>query len=197
MRQIPLDLPKGIVDLGGKRPRPEEVPVSHVIPKRKVPVRLQLDSGEAVEGRVYLDYIDVIHRGEQTLLDKFNDDYEWFPLAGEDGVQILNRRRVLTVEPGDGLPPELVRKENSPVFRREEVTLVLPGGLRLAGQIAMDLPDEFSRVSDFLNFPQSFFALERSEGPVLVAKDHLVGIVPHERPPVLPAGSDASAAESD
>ncbi len=165
--------------------------MSHVIPKRKISVELHLDSGDRVEGHVFLDFIDVIHRGEQTLLDKLNDDYEWFPLARPDGVEITNRRCVVTVEPGDGVPDAMIRKENSPVFRREEVTVKLIGDRRLSGQIAMDLPDEFSRVSDFLNFPQSFFALERSEGPVLIAKGHVLAIHAHERPPVMPDGDDA------
>ncbi len=67
----------------------------------------------------------------------------------------------------------------------------------LTGRLAMDLPDEFSRVSDFLNFPQDFFAVERGEdGPVLVAKDHVIGIVPHEKPPAMPDGSDVSVEEN-
>ena len=169
--------------------------MSHAIPKRKISVRLHLDSGDRLEGHVFLDYIDVIHRGDQTLLDKLNDDYEWFPLALPGGVEITNRGRVVSLEPGDGVPEGMIRKENSPVFRREEVTVKLVDGRRLSGQIAMDLPDEFSRVSDFLNFPQSFFALERSEGPVLIAKEHVLAIVPHEKPPVLPDGDDAEMEE--
>jgi hypothetical protein len=108
----------------------------------------------------------------------------------------VNRGRVALVEPGDDVAPELVSTASSPVFRREEVTLILADGEEIGGRIAMDLPDEFSRVSDFLNFPQSFFALERPEGTVIVAKEHVSGIVPHEKPPVLPAGSDVPAEES-
>ncbi len=171
--------------------------MNHVIPKRKVSIRLHLDTGDRLDGNIYLDFIDVIHRGEQTLLDKFNDDYDWFPLSGTDGVEILNRARVVLVEPGEGVPEQMVRREGSGVFRLEDVTLRLPGGRDLTGRLAMDLPDEFSRVSDFLNFPQDFFAVERGEdGPVLVAKDHVIGIVPHEKPPAMPGGSDVSVEEN-
>jgi len=164
--------------------------MSGVIPKRKVAVRLRLHSGEERHGMVYLDYIDVIHRGEQTLLDKFNDDYPWFPFLSTTGeVEILNRDWITQVDPGDGIPQQMVRKEDSPVFRREQVSLSLLDGRRLEGRIAMDLPDEFSRVSDFVNFPQNFFALETAQGPVLVSKRHVKALTPHEEPPSLPGST--------
>ncbi|HET9887942.1 MAG TPA: hypothetical protein VFR10_10545 [bacterium] len=170
--------------------------MSSVIPKRKVAVRLRLDTGEERRGSLYLDYIDVIHRGEQTLLDKFNDDYPWFPFLTVEGqVEILNRDWVSQVEPGEGISQQLVRKENSPVFRRERVTLTLVDGRHLDGHIAMDLPDEFSRVSDFLNFPQNFFALEAAHGPVLVSKRHVKALTPHEEPPALPGSTKTRIGE--
>jgi len=171
-----------------------EEPLSHVIPKRKVAVRLRLASGERLEGSVFLDYIDPIHRGEQTLLDKFNDDSSWFPLATALGVEMVNRENVWLVEPGDGIPAEKVRRETSPVFRTERVTVRLPDGTLLEGRIAMDLPDEFSRVSDFLNFPEDFCALETEVGPVLVAKRHAATLLPHEKPP---AAAPANAPDSE
>lgn len=162
--------------------------MSGTVPKRKVSARIRLVSGEERRGSLFLDFIDVIHRGEQTLLDKFNDDYAWFPivLADGGGVEIVNRDLVAQVEPDRGVAVELVRKENSPVFRLESVAVELADGTRLDGRIAMDLPDEFSRVSDFLNFPQNFFALETSSGPILVSKRHVKVLVPHEEPPALP-----------
>ena len=60
----------------------------------------------------------------------------------------------------------------------------------------MDLPDEFSRVSDFLNFPQDFFVLYSGHGPVLVAKRHVQSLVPHERPPVMPQSASTGAEDS-
>jgi hypothetical protein len=166
--------------------------MNHVIPKRRVDVRVHLASGECRRGSVFLDYIDVIHRGEQTLLDKFNDDYAWFALSDlrERRVDIVNRSHVLVVEPDHGLPRELVRKEDSPIFRREGVTISLSSGREISGKIAMDLPDEFSRVSDFLNFPQNFFAVDTDTGPVIVSKIHVVSLTPHERPPALPNAAE-------
>jgi len=170
--------------------------MSHVIPKREVPVRVTLESGDLLVGRVFLDYIDVIHRGEQTLLDKFNDDSGWFPARNADGaIEIVNRARVVLVEPGDGLPADLVRKESGAVFRRESVGVRLSSGAVLEGHIAMDLPDEFCRVSDFLNFPQDFFALETADGPVLVAKRHVAALQPQEAPPAVPGVTDAGIGE--
>ncbi|MEZ5066498.1 MAG: hypothetical protein R3B81_17350 [bacterium] len=165
--------------------------MSHVIPKREVGIVLHLETGEVLRGTVFLDFIDVIHRGEQTLLDKTNDENVWFPLKQEDGtVEVVNRERVVLVEPGLGVTADLVRKECAAVFREERVTVKLHSDRVLVGRIAMDLPDEFSRVSDFLNFPQNFFALETDDGPVLVSKEHVASLVPHERPPVPGSAAD-------
>lgn len=165
--------------------------MSHVIPKREVAIQVHLSGGASLLGSVFLDFIDVIHRGEQTLLDKFNDEHAWLPIRTEDGnVEVVNRSLVTRVEPGLGVSAEFVRKENAAVFREERVTVKLASEEVLVGRIAMDLPDEFSRVSDFLNFPQNFFALETEEGPVLVAKEHVISLVPHEKPPVPDAAGE-------
>lgn len=160
--------------------------MSHAIPKREVTVKMHLADGRTLQGPVFLDFIDVIHRGAQTLLDKLNGDASWLPVRERQGIQIVNRDRVVTVEPADGVDPDLVRKDSAEVVRRESVTVRLAGERLLSGRIAMDLPDEFSRVSDFLNFPEDFFALETEEGPVLVSKRHVVSLQPHERPPAAP-----------
>lgn len=156
--------------------------MSNVVPKREVSVRIRLASGEVRTGTVFLDFIDVIHRGAQTLLDKLNGDSEWLPLRGSAGIEVLNRAGVVLVESGDGAGAEYVRRDNSSVTRRESVTVRIPGDA-LEGHLAMDLPDEFSRVSDFLNFPDAFFALETSRGPVLLAKRHISALVPHGASP--------------
>jgi len=167
-----------------------------------VPVRQAAEvTGHAVR-QLYLTagVSDVyLETGEQTLLDKFNDDYQWFPLRDVDGgVLIVNRNRVVLVEPGPDLSPDLVRKESGAVFRRESVAVRCDGlGATLHGQIAMDLPDEFCRVSDFLNFPQDFFALETESGPVLVGKQHVVSLRALEAPPSVPGLQDTGVGERD
>ena len=160
--------------------------MSHAVPKREVPVKVHLSDGRSSIGSVFLDYIDVIHRGSQTLLDKLNGDATWLPMREGSGIAIVNRARVVTVEPTEGMDPDLVRKDSAAVVRRESVSVRLIGERTLSGRIAMDLPDEFSRVSDFLNFPEDFFALETDHGPVLVSKQHVLCLMPHESPPAAP-----------
>jgi hypothetical protein len=156
--------------------------LSNVVPKREVPVRIRLASGEVRTGTVFLDFIDVIHRGAQTLLDKLNGDSEWLPLRGSAGIEVLNRAGIVLMESAEGAAAEYVRRDTSSATRREAVSVSIPGDV-LQGHLAMDLPDEFSRVSDFLNFPDAFFALETPRGPVLLAKRHVSGLVPHGAAP--------------
>ncbi len=172
--------------------------MDHVIPKRRIDVLVRLENGDTVAGGAFLNYIDAIHRGEQTLLDKLNDDFTWFPINGDDDdVELLNRRHVVLVQPGPDVPPELVHpdleREGGEHFRREGVTLRLGSDLMIEGRIPMNLPEEFSRISDFLNFPQDFFVVETPDGPVLVSKVHVISLTPHENPPAMP--SDAGNAD--
>jgi len=173
--------------------------VDPVIPKRKVAVLVRLRNGETVAGHVFLDYIDAVHRGDQTLLDKLNDDFSWFPLSGDDGdVEILHRRHVELVQPGPDVPSDWVREDleaSAEHYRSETVTLRLESGLTLHGRIAMDLPEEFSRISDFLNFPQDFFAVETDDGAVLVSKTHVFSLAPHDSPPALPSDAGRGGEE--
>jgi hypothetical protein len=153
---------------------------------------VRLRNGDTVAGYVFLDYIDVIHRGDQTLLDKLNDDFPWFPVNGDDkDVEILNRRHVVLVQPGTSVAADLVRPDLRETagghVRIESVTLRLASDLTLEGQVPMELPEEFSRISDFLNFPQDFFAVETDDGPVLVSKRHVISLAPHDGPPALPS----------
>jgi hypothetical protein len=173
--------------------------VDHVVPKRKIAVLVRLQNGETVAGHAFLDYIDVIHRGDQTLLDKLNDDFPWFPVNGDDDdVEILNRRHVVLVQPGPDVPANLVRPElegKAQHYRSEGAMLRLESGLTIEGRIPMDLPEEFSRLSDFLNFPENFFAVETDDGPVLVSKAHLTSLVPHDGPPALPTDAGRGGEE--
>lgn len=174
--------------------------MDHVVPKRKVAVLVRLRNGDTVAGHVFLDYIDVIHRGQQTLLDKLNDDFPWFPVNGDDtDTEILNRRHVVLVQPGAEVPDDLVRPELRETagghVRVENVTLRLESDLTLEGEVPMELPEEFSRLSDFLNFPQDFFAIETAHGPVLVSKRHVMSLSPHDGPPALPSDAGRGGEE--
>jgi hypothetical protein len=102
------------------------------------------------------------------------------------------------VQPGPDVPANLVRPElegKAQHYRSEGAMLRLESGLTIEGRIPMDLPEEFSRLSDFLNFPENFFAVETDDGPVLVSKAHLTSLVPHDGPPALPTDAGRGGEE--
>ena len=64
------------------------------------------------------------------------------------------------------------------VTRQEDVTLTLTNGSTMHGRIWMGLPQDRSRLSDFLNMGEEFFPLLIPGGIHLVRTDAVVKAVP-------------------
>jgi hypothetical protein len=63
------------------------------------------------------------------------------------------------------------------LFTREErVRVRLIGGAAFEGVLAMELPQEFNRTSDFLNAEEDFFPLSSASGTLLVNKRRLLEV---------------------
>lgn len=94
-----------------------------------------------------------------------------FPLEdGESGVLLVNPLDVEGVQPAEGTPTELVRRESFGPLREERIRVRFRSGTELEGIVRFELPQNLNRVSDFLNGPESFYALDTPEGVWLVHK---------------------------
>jgi hypothetical protein len=110
----------------------------------------------------------------RTLLERLNALDRVIPVHLEDSeVLLLNRQEILWVKPGPDVDDDWVAPPAYQVTREERVVLDLGDSASLDGVLRMELPQEFNRVSDFMNGPEDFLPLATGEGLVLVNKQHV------------------------
>jgi hypothetical protein len=140
------------------------------IPRRAVSVRLLLDDGRILEGRLYAaagdgdDYEGVVAR--------LNDPEEDFvPLAVGNDRFLLQKAGIVTAE--------LLDRPDSPDpvgARVVAARLSLMGGTALLGHLRVEMPPERARVLDYLNAAPRFIPLWSDRGVVLVQRRAIVTV---------------------
>lgn len=152
--------------------------MSRYIEKLRVPVRLALSGCEPVEGHLSLSPRAELHDGPETLLERLNAPTRVVPFHrdGDGSVLLLVRERIEWVLAGPGVASPLVRRPHFQHTREEQVHVRLTGGGSHEGVLAIEMPHEFNRVSDFLNEADDFFPLQTHEGTLLVSKACLLDV---------------------
>jgi hypothetical protein len=143
------------------------------VPRRLVHVRLLLDDGRTVEGRLFTALSGPDGRPER-LIDHLNDPTEEFiPFAiGEDRL-LIGKAGIVYVQMAER-PDEIEGVAGPGRGRRAAVRLTLTGGISLLGQFAIDMPPERSRVVDYLNAAPRFLPLAGEGQVTLVQRNHVV-----------------------
>lgn len=151
---------------------------SGYVEKIKVPVRLALRGEAAEPGCLSLSPYAELHEGPETLLERLNQPTRIVPFHRDsDGaVLLVNRVAIEFVEAAAGLDPAFVRPPAYRFTREERVRVRLIGGAAFEGVLAMELPQEFNRTSDFLNAEEDFFPLSSASGTLLVNKRRLLEV---------------------
>lgn len=150
----------------------------HYVEKLRVPVRFALWGESPVEGFFSLSPHAEMHAGPETLLERLNAPSRIVPVqSAEDGaVLLVNRAQLAWVEAGPDVAPMLVRPVTFMSTREERVRVRLAGGETLQGILAIEMPTEFNRASDFLNGHEDFFALALASGVRLINKSRLLDV---------------------
>jgi hypothetical protein len=136
------------------------------IPRRRVPVRIQLADNSVVSGELYAD-VRGADGAPGRVLDRLNDPLEtYLPLASDDKHILLNKAGITTVQLSVGEGGALGRGLTSD--RELRVRMILSNGKRLDGSIRAPL-EEHARLLDYLNSTnQMFFALQGEKKATLI-----------------------------
>lgn len=142
------------------------------VPKRRVPVRISVASQPEREALIFVGERAESHSGPERPSDVMNGDDGFFAIEAEGGtVEFLRRGVVAFVRAPAQIETEEIQAEDESTF---QLTLLLDDGRRLDGRVRYLLPASARRVLDFLNLPDRFLRLERTEDVLLVNKQRIV-----------------------
>jgi len=150
--------------------------VAEFVDKQRLAVRVCMAWGEPLDGTLMLAPQAQFHDGPETLLERLNtpDRVVPFQLPEGGGTLLLMRDAIEWVLAGNEVDPSLVAPPRYRVTREEQVRLSFLAGGELSGLLQMELPEMFSRASDFLNGAEDFFPLLAATGVVMVNKRQVV-----------------------
>ena len=150
------------------------------VPKRRVEVAVELAGG--LERRVSLFLAESApgHAGRERVSDLLEGD-GFVPAldAAAGGITFLRRAAILVMsapsEPTIGSADELT------LPTEHEVDVALDDGRVLHGVLSYALPEDRSRLVDYLNEPARFLPLHRDGEVLFVNKDHVTRVSALER----------------
>ena len=132
--------------------------------------------GRQFPGRIFLPSSASHHAGVMRAEEWMNEPNEFFPLLPDGGEipVILNKREILVIS----VPASADRDEAlEDVPMRERRLTVECSALRLTGTILIDMPEEHSRVLDYLNRPGPFLTLREGDRHFLVCKARITRVL--------------------
>lgn len=122
-------------------------------------VAFHLSDGGEVRGAVFLRLHEAHHTGLQKVGELLNDEQRFLPIKTGGETFLLNKRHIVAAavpaaEEGDDL-----------MFlgKQYAISVITTLGLKFQGDIYVNLPEENSRVKDYLNQSTPFLPLIRSE----------------------------------
>ncbi len=149
------------------------------VEKIRVPVRLARSGQPPIAGLISLSPRAELHDGPETLLECLNAAPRVLPfqLADGDSVLLVSREHIDWVESDASIEARLVRPPTFMATREERVRVRTAAGETFEGVIAMEMPHEFNRASDYLNGPEAFFPLRTPTGTRLLNKARVVDVL--------------------
>jgi len=143
------------------------------IPKHRAELEVTSPDGEARSFSVFLAECTT-HGGPERVCDLLNGPREFLPAIDcKTDATIFLARSSIAVARVEG-PLWDVDELNLPI--EHEVEVVLTSGRVIAGLISYVLPNENSRVVDYLNDPAPFLAVVEGERVALVNKRYVQSV---------------------
>ncbi len=150
------------------------------IPRVSIPASLLLTEGDGRAGAIYVMERVPHHTGPETPLEMLNRPDGFFPFlpAGEGTIMLVAKAQtiMLSVAPDDtAQDPARVS-----AAKLVAVQLTLVNGSRLQGFATAELPEYHSRLLDYLNDPNPFFAVAANDEFHFVNRAHVLYARPED-----------------
>jgi hypothetical protein len=131
--------------------------------------------GRVLRGRVFLPATAASHPGAMRAEEWMNDPVPFFPFLpdGEGSPVILNKEQLVVITVSASADHDDTLDEVGAPLRRVSVEC---GGLRLVGDVLVDMPANHSRLLDLLNRDGAFLNVRDGERHHLVAKSRITRV---------------------
>ena len=150
------------------------------VERRLVPVAIRFAGQEVLRGQIFLSPMAKRHAGPETVLDLMNDPEPFFVLRVEEEtpVRMINKERIVEVEIASA---EQFGEDEDPTStgaKEEPVSITFQDDFVLAGTAYVEMPAAKSRLIDFLNIEEKFFALRAGDSAHIVSRKHISHVKP-------------------
>ncbi len=129
--------------------------------KVRMPVTLSIIDNSLIEGNIFLSEYSPIHHGREMVKDMFNSGKDFFPieLKNDNSIILINKYNVIKVilVERDRLEVELT------MGKKQKAKITLSNGEIVTGMFVVEMPEEKSRLSDFLNNPDKYLYIEKED----------------------------------
>lgn len=145
------------------------------VPTLALPAEVLTVDGRSAVGRIFVPAAAHSHGGAMRADEWMNEPADFFPFLPDDAEQpvLLNRHEVLILTvPAHADAGDLVDTVPLP----EKTVTVDCRGRRLSGRLVIDMPEEHSRVLDYLNRPGRFLTLRDGPRHHLVQKSRITRV---------------------
>ena len=151
------------------------------IPRVSVAARLLLTDGDPRLGEIYVMERVPHHTGPETPLEMLNRTESFFPFRpeGNGAVLLVTKAHtiMLSVAADAAAAQDPARLSAAKLV---EVELTLAGGSTLQGFATAELPEQHSRLLDYLNDPGPFFAVSAGDEFHFVNRAHVLYARPED-----------------
>jgi len=120
--------------------------------------------GTRESGNFFLSPRSANHTGRESIAELLNGERSYIPLELREGnIVLLQKRSMVMVF----VEADEVRKDSA-YQRQVPARVCFLSGENMEGTVYLDLPQNRSRLSDFLNYSKQFFYLEAGDKDCLV-----------------------------
>ncbi|MFV1950648.1 MAG: hypothetical protein ACC630_01630 [Nitrospinota bacterium] len=129
--------------------------------KVRMQVTLSIIDSSLIGGNIFLSQYSPIHHGREMAKDMFNSGEDFFPIEIKEDNSIImvnksNVTKVILAE-RDLLEDELT------MGKQQSAKITLSNGEIITGMFVVEMPEEKSRLSDFLNTTYKYFYIKKED----------------------------------
>jgi hypothetical protein len=149
------------------------------MPRVAISATLRLTAGQPLDGEIYVMERVPQHTGPETPLDMLNREGGFFPFrprTADAAVLLVAKARTVTLT----VPPPPEDAVRLSAAKRASLVITLADGSTLSGWATLELPEYHSRILDYLNAVESFFALATDQQLHIVNRAHVLYARPED-----------------